>query len=262
MIGFVVDLRLKPIVAVVGTMLLLTSGAATSAPTKESGFVYGSADDGGDDIDGQFGPYDYYKPIRIAIPLVERAHMGYEIAEQARKGDWCGYYLNLDYSLRALPNHPKALTLMAEYLETRPTCKPSRESGKTTSGAIWAIENNAWQERNMDYYFQTALNFMTEDTRVIPKHAETHVLYADWLRKKKRFDEAMKQYESAHVLKPGYANTYYGLGMLYLDQKNIAKATENARKAYSLGKPPADLQERLVAAGAWPASTATQKTAP
>jgi hypothetical protein len=242
--------------------VLTLSPASVADSTADSKFVYGASNDGGDNVDGQFGPYDYYRPPKpAAIALVERPHLGFVVADQLRKKEYCGYQSNLNYTLRAFPNHPKALVMMAEYLASHSPC-PAQQEPTSVASSVWAIENNNWQERNMDFYFQTALNFMTEDTRVIPKHAETHVLYGDWLRKNGRADEAMKQYEAARALEPGYANMYYGLGMLYLDQKNIHKATENAKKAYALGKPPNDLKDRLVAAGAWPPAGAAKKSTP
>jgi hypothetical protein len=244
--------------------VLTLSPASVADSTADSKFVYGASNDGGDDVDGQFGPYDYYRPpktVHAPIALVESAHLGFIVADQLRQKDYCGYQSNLNYTLRAFPNHPKALVMMAEYLAAHRPC-PAREEPNSVANSVWAIENNSWQERNTDFFFQTALNFMTEDTRVIPKYAETHALYGDWLRKNGRADEAMTQYEAARALKPGYANTYYGLGMLYLDQKNIAKATENAKKAYALGKPPTDLKDRLVAAGSWPSAGAAKKSTP
>jgi tetratricopeptide (TPR) repeat protein len=211
--------------------------------------------------DKQFGPLDYYTTKSSNIALVERYHMGIVIAEAKRLKDDCSLWHNLDYTLRAIPNHPQALQEMANYLERGVSCyKP--EASADLYGTASDLLKGRWRTIDAEDYFRVALNFMTRDTHVIPRHAETHVLYADWLRKKDRMNDAMEQYNAARALKPGYANTYYGLGMLYLDQMNVAKAAENARKAYSLGKPPTDLRERLVAAGAWPAPTATKKTSP
>jgi tetratricopeptide (TPR) repeat protein len=242
------------IVLATNTFVTTSVHAAVKAPKSTA--IYGSAEDGPDNVDGQFGPYDYYRPPSqppAAIALVERAHLGYVVAEQLFKKDYCGYYLNLDYTLRALPNHPKALTMMAKYLESHATCPPSRKDEVTTAAAVIALESGTWQERDMTYYFETAINFMTEDTRVIPRHAETHVLYGDWLRKSGNYEKAQKQYETAISLKPGFTDAYYGMGMMYLDQKNTAKAAEYAKQAYSTGKPPPELRDRLVASGVWQA---------
>ncbi len=242
----------------------VTTSAHAAPNTPKSTAVYGAVDDGPDDVDGQFGPYDYYRPPaepRGAIALVEREHLGFKVAEQMFKKDYCGYYLNLDYTLRAFPNHPKALPMMAKFLESHSTCPPSRKTEVTVEAAAIALESGTWQERNMEYYYGTAIHFVTEDTRVIPKHAETHVLYGDWLRKNGEYGKAQKQYETALALKPGSADAHYGMGLMYLDQNNSAKAAEYAKKAYTLGKPPAELRDRLVASGVWQA-TPTGKQAP
>jgi tetratricopeptide (TPR) repeat protein len=201
----------------------------------------------------QYGPFDFYNPPeQYALGRVERAHLSWVIVKNKMDNDMCEYWHNVDYTLRAFPNHAKALVIMAEYLEDHGPCPRKPRGHMSVSELADSIEMNKWGERNMDHYFHTALRFMTEDTRVIPRHAETNVLYADWLRKKKRFEEAKKQYDAAHALNPGFANTYYGLGMLYLDQNNTVKALENAKKAYSLGKPPGELRDRLIASGSWP----------
>jgi tetratricopeptide (TPR) repeat protein len=242
------------VLSMASDLLAATAQAAPSAPKSTA--IYGSAEDGPDGVDGQFGPYDYYRPPSqppAAIALVERAHLGYVVAEQLLKKDYCGYYLNLDYTLRAFPNHPKALPMMAKFLESHTTCPPSRKTEVTTAAAAIALESGTWQERDMTYYFETAIHFMAEDTRIIPKHAETHALYGDWLRKSGDSGKAQKQYETALALKPGFADAYYGLGLMYLDQNNTAKAAEYAKKAYSTGKPPPELRDRLVASGVWQA---------
>lgn len=222
-------------------------------------YVYGSENDGHDNVDGQFGPYDYYRPPAnppAAIALVERAHMGFVIEEQFRAKDYCGYFGSLNYTLRAFPNHPEALRRMGEFLNMHAPCygighASQRRSQHDPQKRADALLDESWKEITADFYFMRALNFMTEDTRVIPKRAEPHVLYGDWLRGKGRLDEAMKQYYAARALDPGFADTYYGLGMLYFDLKEMPKAVENAKKAHALGRPVADLRDRLIAAKAW-----------
>jgi hypothetical protein len=201
--------------------------------------------------DPQFGPFDYYTTMAANVSVVERVHMGFIITEAKKSQNHCYLWHNLDYTLRALPNHPQALQEMATYLEYGMACHESVKMEYDAYRTVREIMEGRWQMNDAEDYFRVALNFRTRDTRVLPRHAETHVLYADWLRKKGRRDDAMKQYDMAHKLKPEFANTYYGLGMLYLDMMDLPKAVENARKAYSLGKPPAELRDRLITANAW-----------
>jgi tetratricopeptide (TPR) repeat protein len=227
---------------------------ASAAPGDPA--IYGAEDDGDDNVDGQFGPYDYYraptKPVN-AIALVEHAHMGFVIADQLRTKDYCGYFGSLRYTLRAFPNHPRALKLMVAFLDMHPPCN-LQPSGRrqAINDLVVELSERRWDAGTADSYFYRALNFMTEDTRVIPKHAETHVLYGDWLRQKGRRDEAMKQYQAARTLDPRSSAAHYGLGMLDLEKNDLPSAVAHAGKAYSLGKPPGDLRDRLISAGAWP----------
>lgn len=228
---------------------------ALSAPASDVPYGTDFAPD-----DRQFGPLDYYTTKPSNVALVERAHMGFVLANAKRSRNSCEVFQNLDYVMRAIPNHPQALQEMAAYLETSAPCPHATGARSNTQAAAASILKGRWRVTDADAYFHVALNFLTRDTHVIPRHAETHVLYGDWLRKKGRHDEAMKQFETARNLKPSLADTYYALGLLYLDQKDVASALENAQKAYSLGKPPAELRERLIAAGAWKNSGAAKPT--
>lgn len=229
--------------------VLYTTAVLASSQSDE--FIYGAENDGSDDVDGQFGPYDYYRPPKGAISLVERAHMGFIIAEQVSKKDWSGYCGSLDYALRAIPNHPRALVLMAEFLDKHPPCPAPRQSGQPAAKLVSEIVSQAWQEHNADFYFRTAIRFMAEDTHTIPKRPETPVLYGNYLLRKGRVDEALVQYKNAFALDARRSDAHYGLGMTYLAKRDSANALMHAKKAYQLGKPAPDLRDRLVAAGVW-----------
>jgi hypothetical protein len=260
-------ISVRPIACLFSAIIIFAAvpvwfGNWSQCATADDSYIYGSEDDGTDRVDNQFGPYDYYRPPAQPpkpIALVERHHMGFVIKEQLRTKDYCGYFGSLNYTLRAFPNHPQALKLMGEFLIEHPPCyiteRRKWEASAPLSQRSAEILEGRWQEMDGDFFFERALRFMTEDTRVIPKHAETHVLFGDWLRKQGRREEAMKQYVAARALNPRFADSYYGLGMLYLDMKDAQMAVENAKKAYALGKPPAELRDRLIAAKAWPDTT-------
>lgn len=196
---------------------------------------------------GQFGPFDYYdlkNTPENALPLVERAHFGPKTKKLALDHNWCFYWGDLDYTLRAFPNHPGALMAMAEYLEHHRPCTRKRKEPKTLEAIMAEIESGGWRERNADYYFDTAIKFR-------PQYAETHILYGKYLAKSGRLDEALARYAEALKLEPNSADAHYYLGLLYLEKGNFDKAKFHAQKAYSLGQQLPDLREKLIKAGMW-----------
>lgn len=196
---------------------------------------------------GQYGPYDYYNPSEApkdALYLVEKAHFGPKTMELARRGDWCFYWGDLDYTLRAFPNHPRALMAMADYLQTRQPCVRHLKSSTALKDVAEDIENGEWEERTADFYFKKGIEFR-------PQYAATHVVYGQYLAKVGRLDEALQQYLTAEKLDPKSADAQYYLGLLYLQKSDLAKARAYAEKAYKLGAKSPELREKLVEAGAW-----------
>lgn len=199
---------------------------------------------------GQFGPFDYYdlkNTPHNALPLVERAHFSAVTKDKARRGDWCAYWGDLDYTLRAFPNHPGALMAMVEYLEVGspdPCVKKKVKRSMTDLAA--EMEKGAWQEKTADYYFETAITFR-------PQYADTRVLYGRYQHKEGKLNEALKTYTEAEKLDPKSADVHYYLGLLYLDLKNNERAMYHAEKAYKLGQQLPDLRDKLTKAGVWKA---------
>jgi hypothetical protein len=68
-------------------------------------------------LDNHYGPYDYSNPVhyREKLPIVERAHFNRDV-ESLRRGQ-TSYRPgeDLDYTLRAFPNHHRALYSMLQY---------------------------------------------------------------------------------------------------------------------------------------------------
>lgn len=200
---------------------------------------------------GQFGPFDYYDtrttPTK-AYALVESAHLGPKTQLMLRQGDKCGYWGDLDYTLRAFPNHPKALTMMAQFLKTNVACSiagPASGSSSTLD-LVDQIEHGGWEGRTMEYYFETAIRYR-------PQYTETRVLYARALAGAGKHDDAVKRLQETLKQDPRSSAAHYELGVLLLAKGDKQSALQHARKAYQLGKPPAALREQLVAAGVWQA---------
>ena len=204
---------------------------------------------------GQFGPYDYYNPPKGALALVESAHMGPIIAEAKYRGRWCEYYDNLDYTLRAFPNHPLALTLMAEYLDSRSPCgrEPApAPRGRSPLELAAAIESGAWRERNADYYFEKGIEYKPKDApKSVVKRPETRILYGKFLYERKRLNSALTQFTEAVKLDPSAAEAYYYLGLVHFDKNNPQAAKTYIDKARTLGQPPKELKQKLISVGQW-----------
>lgn len=197
---------------------------------------------------GQFGPFDYYdlkNTPRDALSLVERAHFGPKTLNEARRGDWCFYWGDLDYTLRAFPNHPRALVAMADFLTTheRP-CDRHHKANPSPIDLAYEIEHGSWKDLDPDYYFQTGIKFR-------PQYAATRILYGQYLQRVGRLDDALKEFAGAEKVQPDSADAHYYLGLAYFQKGDKDKALMHAKRAYALGQKQLQLQEKLIAAGLW-----------
>ncbi len=181
-----------------------------------------------------FGPFDYRDPahqvlqpgeVETKLGIVERAHFTREVETlvsglRGRKDPLD----DLDYTLRAFPNHHRALSSMANYHIKNDKQKIGRYS--------------------IDCWFQRATVFTPDDPVV-------RVVYAIYLVRTGKSDEALVQYKEALALQPNYAEAHYNVGLLYTKNGNYDLAYEHAERAYELGHPLPGLRNRLIAAGAW-----------
>ncbi len=171
-----------------------------------------------------FGPFDY-RSNKVELDIVERFHFTMEV-EQLIRGKSGHIGGDLDYTLRAFPNHHRALLALMKYGERLKTLR---------------VPNTTY---DVECYFIRATNFKRDDTTA-------RMLYAAYLKAWKRRDEALRQLDIA----AGYASdnpfTHYNLGLSYLELSAFEKARQFARSALDLGFPGTQLKDRLVAAGQW-----------
>ncbi|HEX9812409.1 MAG TPA: tetratricopeptide repeat protein [Burkholderiales bacterium] len=205
---------------------------------------------------GQFGPYNYYNPPKGALQLVESAHMRTVIAGDRHRGNWCAYYGNLDYTLRAFPNHPEALVLMAEYLDVRSPCSNnnarSSSKGKSPLELAAAIEAGAWHERTADYYFKKGIRYKPKDApNSVVNYPETHVLYGKYLYTHKRSEDALTQFKDAIKLEPRSAEAHYYLGLILFEKNDTEAAKRHIQTGYKISQPPVELKQKLINIGQW-----------
>lgn len=186
------------------------------------------------------GPLDYYKDDRSKLKLVEDYHFDAGVASLTKTMTG-PFGVDLDYTLRAFPNHPRALTTMMRLVEREKTERPI--------GARYTLY----------CYFERAMRFRPEDGYV-------RFLYARYLLKKGRSADAKTELDAAARFAANNGNLHYNLGLVFFDIGDNERALEHAHKALQLGYELPGLRRKLFSAGAWkdplPAGTAGGATAP
>lgn len=177
-----------------------------------------------------YGPYDYRDPNARAegkLHVVERRHFTREVELLEKGSTSTTPGPDLDYTLRHIPNHSRALASMARLFV--------RNQGQRPMGSNYS----------MDCWFRRARQFAPDDAAVPMVHAV-------YLAELGRTDEALKKLHEAMAMDPGNANVRYNLGLAYARRGELDKAVEHARAAYGAGFPLPGLRDLLASKGAWP----------
>jgi len=191
-----------------------------------------------------FGPFDYNDP-RSSTPggfssvtgsnsntplrMVEGAHFKPYIDQLIRGKSSVDPKPDIDYTLRAFPNHPRALWAMARYFLRMPKDHPDTQLAYSRGiGSIPPPE----------CYFQRAKVFAPEDPMV-------SMVFGIYLHKRGMFDAAIKEYRLAERAMPTHAELAYNTGLAYFDIKDYQKANKYANRAYELGYPLPGLKRKL-----------------
>lgn len=172
-----------------------------------------------------YGPFDYRKATPEQKRLVEGAHFtaGVESLLQGHRGK---IGADIDYTLRAFPNHPRALMAMVRLSEKEKRDRPD--------GARYTVE----------CYFDRALRFAHDDPNV-------RLVYGIYFLRKNDARAALRQFEEAKALGLEDPNLDYNFGLAYFELGDYAKSQEHAQRAYALGFPLTGLREKLQAKGQW-----------
>lgn len=177
-------------------------------------------------LENAYGPFDYRDPInkRDSLPIVERFHFtpDVESLRQGRSGSVIG---DLRYTLRAFPNHHRALSAVARY--------------GLGGGRIPADDYIP----SVDCYFERAVAFRPDDAAV-------RVIYANYLYKRGEQDDAREQYEEALRLAPDSIEINYAAGLYFVDIGDLDRAKALAEIAYGNGYPLPGLRNKIAAAEA------------
>ncbi len=176
-----------------------------------------------------YGPHDYTDPVDRGKPLevVERVHFPRDVEMLRRGANNVGPGGDLDYVLRAFPNHHRALYSMLRFVRMHPTAV-------VPPGARYPAE----------CYFDRAVIFAPDD-------GVAHMLRGMFLFDRQRTDDAVEAFETAIRLAPESAEIHYNYALKMIDLRRWDDALEHAHQAYALGHPLPGLRDRLKRAGRW-----------
>lgn len=177
-------------------------------------------------LENAYGPFDYYVD-KDKLPVVERHHFTPNV-EFLRKELTSTFGGDIDYTLRAFPNHPRALATMIRLGE--------REESERPRGANYTIY----------CYLDRAIRFRPED-------GAARLMLGTYLVRHKRRSEATEHLEAAVRNAGENANLHYNLGLVLFDLQDYEKALWHAQKAYALGYDLPGLRKKLESAGKWAA---------
>ena len=171
-----------------------------------------------------YGPYDY-RTDKDKLLIVEMAHFTPDV--ENLRHQLAGYFgADLDYTLRAFPNHHRSLVAMVNLVLKEHKLQPK--------GARWSIE----------CYFDRAARFAPDD-------AVPPMIYGVFLNKVGKKKEAIEAFKASERLDPNNVNLQYDLGLVYFDLKQFDLALEYAQKAYRGGATLPGLKKNLLDAGRW-----------
>lgn len=207
-------------------IILSINGTATAQPSVGN-CVLGH-------IAGGFGPFDYRTERNSNLTVVEQYHFTPQTENLIQDNNGT-IGSDLDYTLRAFPNHHRALIAMMRLGEKLKTPQPP--------GARFSVE--CWFERSL--YFR-------------PDDNIARLIYATFLVKNGRKSEVIKQLEATAKAAGNNAFTHYNIGLIYFDIKDYDQALAQAHIADRLGFAKPELREKLKSVGKWkePDETSTK----
>ncbi len=168
--------------------------------------------------------------------LVEIAHFTPSVEELLQGNTSQKVGPDLDYTLNAYPNHPRALNALVGLAIKGKTNHPD--------GMKYTVE----------CYFQRA-------SQIAPDDPIPHLVHGNYLAKTGKDNEALAEYQAAEKLDPQNANLQYNMGLLYFNLKQYDQALSYAHKAYDNGFPLPGLKQKLESTGQWKDSPPQQNTA-
>jgi tetratricopeptide (TPR) repeat protein len=177
-------------------------------------------------LENAYGPFDYRRAGRDQLKLVESHHFNSTV--ESLKGGQTGTRPggDLDYTLRAFPNHHRALAAMSRlsFIE-----KKEKPQGSSYTVGCW---------------FARAAAFSPDDGTV-------RMLHGMYLFKRGKTQDALALLQQAEALQLEDANLFYTLGLVHFESKDYDKSFTYAKRAYAAGFPLPGLRQKLQQVGQW-----------
>lgn len=182
----------------------------------------------GNPFQNHFGPWDYRTARKEDIKIVENAHFTAGVESMTRPKNTMLHEIAQDvaYTLGVFPNHHRALLTMVRLSE-----KYKRDPPPGTN-------------MSLDCYFDRAIRFRPDDT-------VARSLYAQFLGKRKRKDEAIQHLEVAIKQAVDNPISQYTIGTVFLELGEFGRALAQAHKARAMGLEWRELEDILKASGRW-----------
>lgn len=178
-------------------------------------------------VGNAFGPFDYRHQFGEPKRLVESAHFTPYIESLIRGRTALHVGGDIDYTLRAFPNHHRALLSMMNLA--------LREQNKKPRGSRYTVD--CWLDR--------AERFAPDDGMV-------KVLWANWLIKQGNKTEALSKLEAGLKQAPeSDMNFDYSVGLAYFDLQRYEESLAAAQRAYRAGFQLPGLKQKLSKLGRW-----------
>lgn len=177
-------------------------------------------------LENSFGPFDYRDSLPEQKGLVESAHFTPAVEALIRGVTARLPGPDIDYTLRAFPNHHRALLATIRLGQ--------REKQVQPGGMRYSVE--CWLDR--------AVRWRPDDPIV-------RMIYASWLGPNGKRDAALRQLAEAERLAGDNPFTHYNVGLSYLELGEHERALAKAHQAMAMGIARTELADALRAAGRW-----------
>ena len=178
-------------------------------------------------LENDFGPHDYRTASQKTRKLVERYHFTQSVETLTKGESTVRIGGDIHYTLRAFPNHHRALTAMIKLA--------AREKRETPIGAGYTVS----------CYIERAIEFRPDDVTV-------RVIAASFYAKKKDKEVALEHLSVARDAAGANPQVHYNLGLIYFQVGEYEEAIRSARIAYDGGISLPGLRDKLKSIKRWP----------
>lgn len=182
----------------------------------------------GNPFRNHYGPFDYRTASLETRKLVEDYHftVGVETLTQPKSTTFRNMAQDVQYVLNVFPNHHRALITM-EKLTQR-----------------WKVDPAPGATLPVECYFDRAIRFRPDDT-------VARALYAQFLARRGRSEQAALQLQQAAEHAQDNALSHYNIGLVFFEIGRHEQALAQAHRALAMGYPRTELADKLKAAGKW-----------